>query len=250
MKMGSSRIIFLIVHGTWAHSGMEIITSLQSLLAESGENSLAINLSLGISDRHGFMTCDPPVFANHGDAPAEINRWVDYLKNEWDEIIVIGHSRGGNQVALFNQAFPTPEVSHLVLIAPMSWIEEEGIRDYQEKYGKSLQDVMGIARRNPGKAITADLLNCHNIEVSAESFLSYYSSETNRNTPELLHSIDRSVLVVQGTEDNLADAYKAQTELFSDNPNVYEIWIDGSDHFFRDLYADELVEQMLEWLQR
>jgi len=98
MKMSSSRTIFLIVHGTWAHSGMEIITSLQSLLAESGENSLAINMSLGI--------------------------------------------------------------------------------------------------------------------------------------------------------DNLADAYKAQTELFRDNANVSEIWIDGSGHFFRDLYADKLVEQMLEWLQQ
>jgi len=27
-------------------------------------------------------------------------------------------------------------------------------------------------------------------------------------------------------------------------------WIDGADHFFRDLYTDELVDGILEWLQR
>ena len=89
---------------------MEIIAGLQSLLEETGENSLAITLSLGLSDRHGFMPCEPPIMANHGEAPAEINRWVEYLKDDWDEIVVIGHSRGGNQVALFNQAYPTNSI--------------------------------------------------------------------------------------------------------------------------------------------
>jgi pimeloyl-ACP methyl ester carboxylesterase len=246
---GPSDTIFLIVHGTWAHSGMEIIASLQTLLEASGKNSLAITMSLGLSDRHGFMPCEPPIVANHGDAPAEIKRWVEYLENDWKEIVVIGHSRGGNQVVLFNQAYPSDSVSRLVLIAPMNSIEEESAQEYQEKYGTSLADVLEHASNNQGKVITADFLNCENIEVAAESFLSYYSAKPIRNTPELLRSVDRPVLVIQGTEDHLAHAYKAQTSLFKDNTYVSDIWIEGADHFFRDLYADELIDVLQEWLE-
>jgi len=72
--------LFLIVHGTWAHGGMEIIAGLQDSLAVNGYESLAKNLSLGISDRQGFMSCDKVIKANHADAAAEINRWVEFAK--------------------------------------------------------------------------------------------------------------------------------------------------------------------------
>ena len=41
--------LVLMTHGTLAHSGMEIMATLQELFAENDISSLAINLSLGIS---------------------------------------------------------------------------------------------------------------------------------------------------------------------------------------------------------
>jgi pimeloyl-ACP methyl ester carboxylesterase len=240
--------IFLIVHGTWAHSGMEIIASLQSLLSENGQSSLAITLSLGLDDRTGFMTCESPITANHGNAAVEINRWIEHLNDDWAEIVIVGHSRGGNQVALFNQAFPNSKVSRLILIAPMSWNQKQSVMAYKDDTGIPLDEVLLAARKAGADSITANILQCKDIEVLATSFLSYYADKPNRNTPEILHSVDRPVLVFQGTEDALAEGYKSQISLVNSNPLVEHYWIDGADHFFRDLYADELVEVLLEWL--
>ena len=245
---GQSNFIFLIVHGTWAHHGMEIITSLQELLAESGQDSLAITLSLGIDDRKGFLQCKSPIKANHGNAAAEINRWVEYLESRSRQIVVVGHSRGGNQVALFNRAYPSSAVTHLVLIAPMSWNAKQSARHYEEKFGVSLEQVLEQATAGGSRLIRADLLQCRDLEVMATSFVSYYGREPNRNTPELLQSADRPVLVFQGSEDVLAAGYRSQEALVESNSLVEGYWIDGADHFFRDLYADELVQYMLDWL--
>ncbi len=245
---GYSDRIFLIVHGTWAHAGMEIISTLQALLFENDQSSLAITLSLGIDDRTGFMACHSLMTANHGNAAAEINAWIEYLDEDWQQIVVVGHSRGGNQVTLFNQAYPNLKVSHLVLIAPMSWNEKQSAAAYQEVSGIPLGDVLATARKAGKGSIKADVLQCEDIEVMATSFLSYYADEPNRNTPELLQTVDRPVLVFQGTEDALAEGYKSQITLVRSNPLVEDYWIDGADHFFRDLYSDELVEELLEWL--
>jgi pimeloyl-ACP methyl ester carboxylesterase len=240
--------IFLIVHGTWAHSGMEIISNLQSLLSENGQSSLAITLSLGLDDRAGFMTCESPITAHHGKAAVEINSWIEYLNEDWAEVIIIGHSRGGNQVALFNQTFPNLKVSRLILIAPMSWNQKQSATAYRDDTGIPLDEVLLAARKAGADSIKANILQCKDVEVLATSFLSYYADKPNRNTPEILQSVDRPVLVFQGTEDALAEAYKSQISLVSSNSLVENYWIDGADHFFRDLYADELVEILLEWL--
>src|SRR5262245_57576967 len=49
--------VTLIVHGSLAHDKMELIAALQKLMAARGVSTLAINLSLGINDRHGFFDC-------------------------------------------------------------------------------------------------------------------------------------------------------------------------------------------------
>ena len=69
--------VILITHGTLSHNGSEIIASLQELLGENGISSLAINLGLGIDDRHGSYDCQKPHRHRHEDAIAEIGQWLD-----------------------------------------------------------------------------------------------------------------------------------------------------------------------------
>jgi len=83
--------IALITHGTLAHNGMEIIQTLQELLADEEIPSLAINLSLGVNNRHGIYDCATPHNHAHTDAIDEIGVWQRWLKNNGAQgIILIG----------------------------------------------------------------------------------------------------------------------------------------------------------------
>ena len=74
--------IILITHGTLAHNKMEIIASLQQILTERGVNTLAINLSLGVNNRHGMYDCGITHTHKHVDALHEISAWVTWLKEK------------------------------------------------------------------------------------------------------------------------------------------------------------------------
>jgi predicted alpha/beta-hydrolase family hydrolase len=130
----------------------------------------------------------------------------------------------------------------------MTWNQKQSAAAYKEVTGVPLDEVLLAARNAGNELIRTDVLQCKDIEVLATSFLSYYADKPNRNTPEILQLVDRPALVFQGTEDALAEGYKSQISLVSNNPLVEHYWIDCAGHFFRDLYADELVEVLLEWL--
>ena len=71
-----------MTHGALAHNGMEIIATLQGLFTEADISSLAINLSLGLDDRHGMYDCATPHTHKHSDALNEIDVWLDWLETQ------------------------------------------------------------------------------------------------------------------------------------------------------------------------
>ncbi len=94
--------VALIVHGTMSHNRMEMIATLQENLRARGLNSLAITLSLGLDRREGPYPCDIEHNHRHLDAVDEIRSWISWLKIAGAKrVTLIGHSRGGNQVALY-----------------------------------------------------------------------------------------------------------------------------------------------------
>ena len=57
------------------------MSSLQTLFAENGRNSLAINLSLDVNDRHGFLPCDVQHTHTMEDASEELAVWLTWLQS-------------------------------------------------------------------------------------------------------------------------------------------------------------------------
>lgn len=246
--------IILMVHGTLAHNGMEIMQAFQERFSDLGLSSLAITLSLGIDDRRGMFGCDQPHKHRHTDSLGEIDAWFGWLTDQgYSRISLLGHSRGGNQVALYARAQLAHSPDALILIAPMTFSSASLDFDYLRNHGQSLSELVAEARSEAALPARDSLmrvpafLHCADTQVSPESFLSYYAPEYEADTPTVLQNLELPVLVIAGTEDAISPELKDRVP---QSRNIHLIEIDGADHFFRDLYADDGAEAIASFLSK
>ncbi len=242
--------VFIIVHGTWAHAAMELPATLQGLLEDEAYASLAITLSLGVDNRQGFFDCKSPIVHGHDEAIEEIHAWYLFLREQgYSKVVLIAHSRGGAQAALYQQRYPQDALTALVLIAPMTWQQGVEEKAYHDKYGVKLDGLLVQVEQyqQAGKALFTPpgILYCDKTPVSPSAFISYYSALPEKNTPTLLANTELPTVVYLGSEDPLSVRFAEQQALFSAKGNIAVVTVDGADHFFRDLYADELIEDLL-----
>ena len=64
----------------------------------------------------------------------------------------------------------------------------------------------------------------------------------------MLPAIRKPTIVFAGSEDKVNPPLEAKAAAVADGDQVKLFVIDGADHFFRDLYADEIVEIIVEEL--
>jgi len=229
--------VILMLHGTLGHREMEIMQSLQSIFAENGKNSLAVNLSLDVDNRHGFYPCEQPHTHKLGDASEELDVWLAWLESQGTgEVVLLGHSRGANQVAHY-VVENRPAVVAAILLAPSIGLDSSGIEIAAKVAAGHDDDWLN----------DVPFLHCTSARVSTESYLSYYASVDLGDTPALLQEAEIPVLVFSGSDDEvvtgLAGAMTSVTR-----SNVSHVEIEGADHFFRDLYAYDVVEASIEFL--
>ncbi len=248
-----SQPFFLILHGTWAWHGMELIESTQILLEDEDVGSLALTLSLGVDNRSGFLGCPSPLEAIHQQSYEEVHLWYQYLyKLGYKNIILLSHSRGGSQAAAFASSYPDDKLSKIVLLAPLAWDKATVHKDYQKKTGKNLQQLLDQANRACLKKIaplmkSVDVLYCKNQDVKPWSFLSYYSDDIERNTWDLIKNQTIPIDIFLGSEDPISTLFSDSIKGKKLPQNINLITIEGSDHFFRDLYLDEIIESVVDF---
>ena len=247
--------ILLLTHGTLAHNKMEIIATLQELLAENEISTLAINLSLGVDNRHGSYECSVPHKHQHTDAVDEMAAWLDWLEQQGGkQIDVMGHSRGGNQVAWLLAEQDRASIRKGGLLAPATWSEEKATKGYQKRYNKPLSEIYEratalVAAGKPSQMMgPMGFIYCAESQATAEAVVSYYRPDSRKNTPDLLPKIGKPLLVIEGTEDSVVGRIAEQaTE--QDRARFQFVMVEGAGHFFRDLYLEEVAEEVVEWLQ-
>ena len=185
--------------------------------------------------------------ADYEAAVDEIDAWVRWLQAQgWRDVVLLGHSRGGAQVALFEQRRAPEIVSRLVLLAPLMWREEEVRQGYDAESDTPLAQVLAEARAsNESLMGPYPLLSCPAVLATPASFVSYYDPSIPRHTPDIVRALALPVDVYLGSEDEIAAWRREDLAAIENLPGVRLINIAGADHFFRDLYLDEVVEDML-----
>jgi len=248
--------VILMTHGTLAHGGMEIMSGLQTMFKERGISSLSINLSLGIDNRHGMYDCSVPHRHLHTDAVNEIGMWHDWLRSQGVErIALLGHSRGGNQTARYAAKIQDEAVTNVFLIAPATWSDEYQHKDYQKRYTKALAPLLLQARQmvengqGSNMIKNIDFIYCADTQATAQAFVSYYQNDPEMDTPTLVPSIDYPLIIFAGSEDKVVDDLVEKTENLVDGQKSQLVIIEGADHFFRDLYSEDIADAISDALE-
>ncbi len=242
--------VILITHGGLAHGGMELIAGLQSSLKEKGYNTLAINLSLGIDNRHGMYDCGITHRHRNQDAAEEIGVWVDWLKKQKaGPIVLLGHSRGGAQTALYASQNRNGPYRAVVLMAP-AIRENTDAATYQKRFGKALPPLLvraqKLARSGQGQTVLehVGLLTCNDTAATADSFLSYYAPDAPVDSPALIPAIKQPTLALVGGSDEVVTGLDRKLAALKGQDQLRVKVIDGADHLFMDLYLLEAVDAM------
>lgn len=249
--------VILLAHGLLAHNAMEVIAALQRGLKARGLSTLAINFSLGIDDRHGMFDCGRLHAHRLADALDEIDAWIGWLKNQGaTEITLMGHSQGGAQVALYAAERRDPAVGAVALLAPATFDPARVAAAYEQRFGAPLAPVLARAEEllRSGRGETpvdqVGFLYCPNATATASSIVGWYAPSPLRNTPSLLPRIRQRILVVVAGADSVVPDLPDQLRALAGQKNLTVETLDGADHFFLDLYADDAVETIAGWLER
>jgi pimeloyl-ACP methyl ester carboxylesterase len=249
--------VVLITHGTQAHSGLELVQGLQQGLLDRGHSSLAINLSLGIDDRHGLWSCDVPSRYLHEDAIGEIGAWVDWLESRGaKDLVLMGHSRGASQSLWYVAEHDSDNIKSLVLLAPGLSTPEREVDTYRKRFGKDLLPVLtrahALVEEGHGDTLLEEvpfLVICPETSVSARSFVSFYADDPRRDTPYWLNRVEEPVLIITGSADTVVPELPDRVQPFVDGERVQLETIEMAGHFFRDLNLDDAVDAAVEFIE-
>lgn len=248
--------VILITHGGLESRDMAIIHNLQQGLADNGYSTLAINLSLGIDNRHGRYDCHVTHRHRNQDAADEIAAWVGWLKRQGArDIVVLGHSRGGAQTALYAAEHHDPAVKAVVLMAPAT-ADNTSASTYQRRYDKPLAPILVKARKlvAAGRGDTVlhhvGLLNCRDSSATAASFVSYYGDPDQVDGPQLIKRISQPILVIVAGDDHVVVGLAGKLSKQSDGSHLRMKIVSGSGHLFRDLYLDDAIDDIVGFLKQ
>jgi len=246
--------VVLMVHGTLAHHAMETVANLQSVLTERGYNTLAVSLRLGVDNRSGMYDCATPHRHRHTGALDDISSWLDWLDGKAvKDVILFGHSRGGNQAAWFVTQRGSSMIKRMVLLAPATWDAERAAVSYEKLHKKPLQlglaEAKALVAAGQGETIIkgAGLLYCPGSDAAAASLVSYITPDPRLDTPTLLKSVKIPTLVIAGSADKMVSNLPESMAGVADVNNIKFTVIADANHYFLDLIADDIVDKIEEF---
>ncbi len=247
--------VVLIMHDALAHRDMELMVYLRALFRERGYSTLAINLGLGLDDRHGMYDCNTMHRHSNDDAVNEIGLWVDWLRREGArDVILLGHSRGGAQTALYAAERHDDVVKAVILMAPTT-SDNNSPAAYLLRYGQALEPLLAKSRELVSSGMDdallghVGLLTCAGTTVTAGTFLSYYGQDPRLDTPYLLPRIKVPTLVVVAGADSIVIGLDRKVASLVDGQRLRMTVVEGADHMFLDIYADQAIDVIDHFLQ-
>lgn len=245
--------IIVMTHGTLAHKDMQTMQGLSKALAERGIATLAHTLSLGVDRRKGMYACATAHDYTSDDAVAEIAAWVAEAQQTSSRVYLLGHSRGGNQVARYLASHPPGSIKGAILLAPATTAVETGLRAaYAETFGQPLEPLLARsdAAVNAGRGgewmTMPGFIYCRDAKVTARAFSAFYRADPRQDTAGLIAEIAVPVLVLAAAQDKtVPDVQQSFAPLVERTGRRVRLeTVEDADHLFLDLAADDAADRI------
>lgn len=184
------------------------------------------------------------------DALVEIDAWMSWLTARRTQgVALLGHSRGGAQVAWYAAERPHELVDRVVLMAPAYGdTMDERLAAYRSRFGADLGAVVRTARTlvAVGEADTMidvpGFLYCTDTQASAAAVISYYDDDPRRQSPVMAEKIKLPVLVIAGSEDTVVPEVPTRFRRLADSGQISVEVVEGADHMFLDFFAEDAAD--------
>lgn len=247
--------VILIFHAMMQHRDSEIIQGLQNGFKDSGRNSLAVNLSMGLDDRHGSFECSEPHRYLFDDAFSEGLAWLEWLNTQGaGPVAILGHSLGANQALGLVVDHPESQIAALILLSPMTTGHEKLLSAYEKRWRTDFDPIFDAAknhidRGNGGQLMQVDFVFCPKAQVTARTFVNFYGGRPLRYDPSgYLRKLQTPTQIIVGSADDRQPNVTTFLKPFVDDEKIFMYTIESGGHFFRDLNLEEAVEVAVEFL--
>jgi pimeloyl-ACP methyl ester carboxylesterase len=165
------------------------------------------------------------------------------------DIVLMGHSRGANQISWFAAEQDQDVIKSLVLLAPGVSTDESEAQAYQQRFDRPLEPVLTKAKAldeaGQGQTLIEHvpfLFLCRDTAVTAESIVSHYGHDPRRDTRFWLPKLNTPTPVLIAGADEVAPGSDQRFSPLADGKRIQIVVIEGSGHFFRDLNSDDAVD--------
>ena len=216
----------LVLHGFLQTHEFSTIQFIINALVDSDYPVLAPTLSLNTDLRRQSKACDSVHTHNIEDGNLEIKRWIQWLKKQGHQsIVLIGHSSGNLQLISFVQNNTEPAINALIAVSPGTiWNPYKQVQTVDD-----ILDATKTTKTSTDKLSKYSLGFCdNNYMTTAENFLSY-SNWTEGRLLKSLQTIGIKTLVITGDNDPYVPDNWAK-KLVENNVHI-EV-IKGANHFY------------------
>jgi len=250
---GDNETVAISIHGTRGFKTMEVISVLSDNLLDLNIDTIAPNISYGVNDRvNDFLSCDMKHLHNQYANIDEIIKWFLFaVEKDYKNIILIGHSRGGQDIfqayKKILKLYPgeSKKISTIILLAPLADNTDEINNSLQKSHGITIKEFLS---KDENAFAKINFLNCRNATVKISSFLSYYNLPRHEQLIPMLKDIDIDTYVFTASEDTFVPKTHSKVSYIR-NDNIKLVQIDGADHFFRDLFLDDVIEKLSDFIE-
>lgn len=231
--------VILILHGFLQTSEFSTVQFIVNELIDNEYPILAPTLSLNIANRRQSLACDSVHTHNIEDNNLEVDRWIQWLKKQgYQSIVLIGHSTGNFQLISYLQTFSNSEIKYLIAVGPgTSW------NPYIHKQVMLDDQLAEEVLRAPVRRIEKYSLGfCENNYMAMPENYRSYSKWTETYVLNTFEKLAINTQVIIGNSDSFLPSNWAE-KLRKRNINVTVI--DGANHFFNGDVEFMLQEKII-----